>query len=299
VVSIKDYICVTFFRFYGIYDKKMKSGAYSMRRIFVALLVYSCLLISDILPTALSYAEKSISNLPIVAEDAAVFYLVPHQLTAELNKFSISLDSVSIKAAPLLKKNNNLFFPFKWLETAHLATIKWGAKTGSTWADFDAENSVPFPSLRLMPNQSKIFRYSDGTMTALDESIPKTFMKNGQLYIPLSLLPKMGINYTWRNGVMHWVWNDKVVKVLHPTYTTDKENITFSALVQKEFGHTGHRGMTSSIGGGISTTISLSGEEQKAYIRSYRGSPTTGSGSIMPVNVPFSANTKLCTPQSP
>ncbi|KAF6628204.1 hypothetical protein H6F38_20640 [Paenibacillus sp. EKM208P] len=227
-----------------------------MRRIFVALLVYSCLLISGILPTALSYAEKSISNLPIVAEDAAVFYLVPHQLTAELNKSSISLDSVSIKAAPLLKKNNHLYFPFKWLETAHLATIKRDAKTGSMWAEFDTENSVPFPSLRLMPNQSKIY---DGTMTALDESIPKTFMKNGQLYIPVSLLSKMGINYTWSNGVMHWVWNDKVVKALHPTYTTDRENITFSALVQKEFGHaylmvnTGHGGMTSSIGGGIST----------------------------------------------
>lgn len=230
-----------------------------MRRIFVSLLVSSCLLISGMLPTALSYAENSNSNLPVVAEDAAVFYLVPHQLTAELNKSSLSLDSVSIKAAPLLKKNNHLYFPFKWLETAHLATIKRDAKTGSMWAEFDTENSVPFSSLRLMPNQSKIFSYSDGTMTALDESIPKTFMKNGQLYIPVSLLSKMGINYTWSNGVMHWVWNDKVVKALHPTYTTDKENITFSALVQKEFGHayvlvnTGHGGMTSSIGGSIST----------------------------------------------
>lgn len=227
-----------------------------MRRFFVSLLVASCLLISGLLPTALSYAENSNSTLPVVAEDAAVFYLVPHQLTAELNKSSLSLDSVSIKVAPLLKKNNHLYFPFKWLETAHLATIKRDAKTGSTWAEFDTENSVPFPSLRLMPNQSKIY---DGTMTALDESIPKTFMKNGQLYIPVSLLSKMGINYTWSNGVMHWVWNDKVVKALHPTHTTDKENITFSALVQKEFGHaylmvnTGDGGMTSSNGGSIST----------------------------------------------
>lgn len=239
--------------------KKMKLGVYSMRRIIVALLVSSCLLISGILPTNLSYAKNSISNLPVVAEDAAVFYLVPHQLTAELNKSSVSLDSVSIKAAPLLKKNNHLYFPFKWLETTHLATINQDEKTGSTWAEFDTENSVPFSSFRLMPNQSKIFSYSDGTLTALDESIPKTFMKNGQLYIPVSLLPKMGINYTWSNGVMHWVWNDKVVKTLHPTYTTDRENITFSALVQKEFGHayvlvnTGHGGMTSSIGGSIST----------------------------------------------
>ncbi|KJD42362.1 hypothetical protein [Paenibacillus terrae] len=236
-----------------------------MRRIIVALLVSSCLLISGILPTNLSYAKNSISNLPVVAEDAAVFYLVPHQLTAELNKSSLSLDSVYIKAAPLLKKNNYLYFPFKWLETAHLATIKRDAKTFSTWAEFDTENSVPFSSLRLMPNQSKIFSYSDGTMTALDESIPKTFMKNGQLYVPVSLLPKMGINYTWSNGVMHWVWNDKIIKVLHPTYTTDKENITFSALVQKEFGHaylmvnTGDGGMTSSIGGSIST---LKGKEK-------------------------------------
>ncbi|KJD37359.1 hypothetical protein [Paenibacillus polymyxa] len=234
-----------------------------MRRIIVALLVSSCLLISGILPTALSYAENSISNLPIVAEDAAVFYLVPHQLTAELNKSSLLLDSVSIKTAPLLKRNNHLYFPFKWLETAHLATIKRDAKTGSTWAEFDTENSVPFPSLRLMPNQSKIY---DGTMTALDESIPKTFMKNGQLYIPVSLLSKMGINYKWSNGVMHWTWNDKLIKVLHPTYTTDKENITFSALVQKEFGpayllvNTGDGGMTSSIEGSIST---FKGTEKK------------------------------------
>ncbi|MMZ49557.1 hypothetical protein D1872_112570 [compost metagenome] len=237
----------------------MKLGVYSMRRIFVSLLVSSCLLISGLLLAPLSYAENSNSNLPVVVEDAAVFYLVPHQLTAELNKSSLSLDSVSIKTAPLLKKNNHLYFPFKWLETAHLATTKWDAKTGSTWAEFDTENSVPFSSFRLMPNQAKIFRYEDGTMTALDEPIPKTFMKNDQLYIPASLLPKMGINYTWSNGVMHWVWNDKVVKALHPTYTTDKEKITFSALVQKEFGHaylmvnTGHGGMTSSIGGSIST----------------------------------------------
>ncbi|MDY8049168.1 hypothetical protein UY416_23030 [Paenibacillus polymyxa] len=243
-----------------------------MRRIFVSLLVASCLLISGLLPTALSYAENSNSTLPVVAEDAAVFYLVPHQLTAKLNKSSLSLDSVSLKAAPLLRKNNHLYFPFKWLETAHLATIKRDAKTGSTWAEFDTENSVPFSSFRLMPNQSKIFRYSDGTMTALDESIPKTFMKNGQLYIPASLLPKMGINYTWSNGVMHWMWNDKVAKALHPTYTTDKENITFSALVQKEFGHayvlvnTGHGGMTSSIGGGISTFKGTEKTTEKSII---------------------------------
>ncbi|MET3209375.1 UNVERIFIED_CONTAM: hypothetical protein ABIC26_002319 [Paenibacillus sp. PvR008] len=107
-----------------------------MRRIIVALLVSSCLLISGILPTNLSYAKNSISNLPVVAEDAVIFYLVPHQLTAELNKSSLSLDSVSTKAAPLLKKNNHLYFPFQWLETAHLATIKRDAKTGSTWAEF-------------------------------------------------------------------------------------------------------------------------------------------------------------------
>ncbi|MCV9948943.1 copper amine oxidase N-terminal domain-containing protein [Paenibacillus sp. BT-177] len=230
-----------------------------MRRIFVSLLVSSCLLISGLLPTALSYAENSTSNLPVVVEDAAVFYLVPHQLTAELNKSSLSLDFVSIKTAPLLKRNNHLYFPFKWLETAHLATIKWDAKTGSTWAEFNTGNSVPFSSLRLMPNQSKIYSYFDGKMTALDESIPKTFMKNGQLYIPVSFLSKMGIIYTWNNGIMHWTWNDKIIKALHPTYTTDKENITFSALVQKEFGHaylmvnTGDGGMTSSIGGSIST----------------------------------------------
>ncbi|MNW39808.1 hypothetical protein D3C74_169020 [compost metagenome] len=206
-----------------------------MRRIIVALLVSACLL-SGKLPTNLSYAKNSISNLPVVAEDAAVFFLVPHQLTVELNESSLSLDSVSTKAAPLLKKNNHLYFPFKWLETTHSATIKRDAKTGSTWAEFDIGNSVPFSSLRLMPNQSKIYSYFDGKMTALDESIPKTFMKNGQLYIPVSLLSKMGINYIWSNGVMHWVWNDKVVKALHPTYTTDKENITFSALVQKSLG---------------------------------------------------------------
>ncbi|OBA00981.1 hypothetical protein A9P44_08435 [Paenibacillus polymyxa] len=43
-----------------------------MRRIFVSLLVSSCLLISGLLPTALSYAENSTSNLPVVVEDAAV-----------------------------------------------------------------------------------------------------------------------------------------------------------------------------------------------------------------------------------
>ncbi|MET3209374.1 UNVERIFIED_CONTAM: hypothetical protein ABIC26_002318 [Paenibacillus sp. PvR008] len=110
-----------------------------------------------------------------------------------------------------------------------------------------------------MPNRSKIYEYFNGSMKALDQSIPTTFMKNGQLYIPVSLLSKMGINRTWSKGVLHWNWNDKVVEVLHPTYTTDKENITFSALVQKEFGHaylmesTGQGGMTSAIGGGIST----------------------------------------------
>ncbi|URJ51595.1 hypothetical protein [Paenibacillus polymyxa] len=140
-----------------------------MRRIIVALLVSSCLIISCILPTDLSYAKNSFSNLPVVAEDAAVFYLVPHQLTAELNNSSLSLDSVSTKAAPPLIKNNHLYFPFKWLEITHSATIKRDAKTGSTWAEFDIGNSVLFSSLRLMPNQSKIYSYFDGKMTALDE----------------------------------------------------------------------------------------------------------------------------------
>ncbi|OAB25545.1 hypothetical protein PMSD_27725 [Paenibacillus macquariensis subsp. defensor] len=236
-----------------------------MRRVFRVLMICACLFASGILPVQLSYAKSAISDFPIVAEDAAVFYLVPHQLTASLNKSSVSLDSVMLKAAPLLKKNGQLYFPFKWLETAHLAKVKWDAKTGSSWAEFNSENRANFSFFRLMPNRSKIYLETNGSLEALDGTIPTTFTKNGQLYVPVSLLPRMGVNYSWSQGVMHLKWSDKVVKVIQPTYSTQNNTITFSALVQKEFGHVymlqnmGDGGFTSMIGGGIS---SITGTEK-------------------------------------
>lgn len=166
----------------------------SMRRVFIVLMVCACLIASGVFPVQLSYAKSSVSDFPIVTEDAAVFYLVPHKLTASLNKSSVSLDSVTLKAAPLLKKNGQLYFPFKWLETAHLAKVKWQAKTGSYWAEFNSENPGNFSFFHLLPNQSKIYVESNGSLEALDGTIPTTFTKNGQLYVPVSLFPRMGIN---------------------------------------------------------------------------------------------------------
>ncbi|MCQ6563288.1 hypothetical protein [Paenibacillus mendelii] len=237
-----------------------------MRRIIITLLLCTALLVAGLLPLNLSYAKSPISELPLVEGDAAVFYLVPHELTAALNKPSLTLDSKSLKAAPLLKRNGHLYFPFKWLETAHLATVKWDAKTGSARAQLNPDNPAYFTSFHLIPNRSKMYyREPDGSLGVLDETIPTTFAKDGLLYAPITLLSKMGVHYSFSKGVMHWVWNDKAIKVMHPTYTTQGDTITFSALAQKEYGHVyllqsmGIGGMTSVIGGGIS---SITGTEK-------------------------------------
>ena len=41
-----------------------------------------------------------------------------------------------------------------------------------------------------------------------------------------------------------------------------------------------------------------SGDEQKAYVKSYNTGPTIGDGSITPLNISF-RKTKLCMPVSP
>ncbi|UVI29196.1 hypothetical protein [Paenibacillus spongiae] len=237
-----------------------------MRRIIAVMLVCAGLLVSGVLPVNWSYAKSFDSaDLPIAAGDAAVFYLVPHRLTAALNKPSLTLDSVTMKAAPLLKKNGHLYFPLKWLETVHLGSVKWDAKTGSAWAELNPENQGYLLSFHLIPNRSKIYVESNGSLVALEETIPTTFAKDGLLYAPVTLLSRIGVNYSWSKGVMRWEWNDKAIKVLRPTYTTQGDTITFSALAQKEFGHVyllqslGIGGMTSVIGGGIS---SITGTEK-------------------------------------
>ncbi|WP_068784169.1 hypothetical protein [Paenibacillus phocaensis] len=68
------------------------------------------------------------------------------------------------------------------------------------------------------------------------QKILPPFMKNNTLYIPVSMLPKMNINYKWSRGTLQLTWNEMSAKVLHPVYTTEAGRITFSSLVQKGYG---------------------------------------------------------------
>ncbi|WP_314590358.1 hypothetical protein [Paenibacillus terrigena] len=238
-----------------------------MRRIILSVLLSIGILASSVsIPGSTSYAGTVQADLPITSEDTAVFQLVPHTLSASVNQPTATIDGVSTKVNPLLSQKGRLYFPAKWLESAKLAKIMKKTKTNSYWAEFNPGNATYFSFFHFKPNSSKLYTESNDKLTPLeDTTIPAPFMKNNALYLPVSLLTRMGINYTWEKGILKWTWTDKAVTVLHPTYTTDKERITFRALVQKGYDRVyllqnmGVGGMTSVEGGGIS---SLKGSER-------------------------------------
>lgn len=248
-----------------------------MKRIVNVLLVSACLLVSCVLPARSSYAESPVPDLPVIQEDVAIFYQETHQLTAKLNSPTLTLDSEEVKAAPLLIKNGRLYFPMRWLETAHLGTVKWDAKTGSASVDFDVENPPVFFPYRVKPNHSKL--YWDGEpLTEMDATIPTPFVQSGQLYIPVMLMPRMGINHSWSNGELNMWWTDKAIKVLQPELTTMDDTITFTALIDKYYidhhiylmQSWGIGGMTGGNAGNLKVTENVIGEPMMLDGKEYR-----------------------------
>lgn len=177
------------------------------------------------------------------------------------------LDSNSLQASPLLMKNGNLYIPIKWLELAGIGRIMKSTKTNSYWIDFSPEHPTYFSIIRFKADSSKLYVELNGKLTELDDKpkIPPPFMKKNTLYVPVSMLSRMGINYDWSQGTLQLKWSEKSVKVLQPVYATEAGRITFSALVQKEYGRIylmqsmGFGGMT---GVAIGGTSSLKGTEQ-------------------------------------
>ncbi|MNW34966.1 hypothetical protein D3C74_119530 [compost metagenome] len=216
----------------------MKSGDHVVRRIITKLLICAGLLASVTLPLQVGYAQASISELPIIENDAAVFQLISHKISAKLNKSTITLDSESLKVSPLLMKNGNLYLPIKWLELAQVGKIMKSTKTNSYWVEFSPDHPTYFSTIHFKPDSPKLYTESNGKLTVLDDAqkILPPFMKNNTLYVPVSMLPRMGMNYNWSQGNLQLTWNEMSAKVLHPVYTTEADRITFSSLVQKGYG---------------------------------------------------------------
>lgn len=216
----------------------MKSGVHVVRRMITKLLICAGLLTFVVLPLQVGYAQPSISELPIIEYDAAVFQLIPHKISAKLNKSTITLDSKSLKASPLLMKNGNLYLPIKWLEQAHIGRIMKSTKTNSYWVEFNPDHPTYFSAIHFKPDSSKLYIEENGKLRALDDTqkILPPFMKSNTLYVPISMLPEMKINYNWSQGILQLTWSEMSAKVLHPVYTTEAGRITFSALVQKGYG---------------------------------------------------------------
>lgn len=216
----------------------MESGDHFVRRIITKLLICAGLLASVVLPLQVSYAQAAIYELPIIENDAAVFQLTSHKISAKLNKSTITFDLESLKASPLLMKNGNLYLPIKWLELGHVGKIMKSTKTNSYWVEFSAGHPSNFTNIHIKPDSSKLYTESNGKLTALEDKqkILSPFMKSNTLYIPVSILPRMGINYKWSQGTLQLMWNEMSAKILHPVYTTEEGRITFSSLVQKGYG---------------------------------------------------------------
>lgn len=213
----------------------MESGDRVVRRIITKILICAGLLATVVLPVQVGYAQASISELPIDESDAAVFQVIPHKISAKLNKSTITLDTKSIKASPLLMKNGNLYLPIKWLELADVGRIMKSTKTNSYWVDFKPEHPTYFSVVHFKPGSSKLYTESNGKLELFDgaATILPPFMKNNTLYIPVSMLPRMAINFKWNQGTLKLTWNEMSAKVLHPVYTTEEGRITFSSLVQR------------------------------------------------------------------
>lgn len=245
----------------------MESGDLVLRRMFMKLWICAWLLAIVALPLQAGSAQASISELPIIEDDAAVFEVIPHKISAKLNKPTITVDSESLKASPLLNKNGNLYLPIRWLEQAHVGKIMKNTKTNSYWVDFNPGHPTTFWNLHFKANSSQLYIEENGKLTALEDvqKILPPFVKNNTLYVPVSMLPRMGINYNWNQGTLQLTWNEMSVRLLHPVYTTEEDRITFSSLVQKGYGRVylmqsmGFGGMTSVEMGGIS---SLKGTEK-------------------------------------
>lgn len=216
----------------------MESGDHVVRRIITKLLICAGLLASVVLPLQVGSVQASKSELPIIESDAAVFQLIPHKISAKLNKSTITLDSESLKASPLLMKNGNLYLPIKWLELAHVGKIMKSKKTNSYWVEFSPNHPTYFSTIHFKPDSSKLYIEENGKLTVI-EDVPKIlppFMKSNTLYVPVSMLPRMGINYNWSQGTLQLTWNEMSAEILHPVYTTETGHITFSSLVQKGYG---------------------------------------------------------------
>ena len=209
-----------------------------MRRMITVLFLCAGLLASVALPLQVGSAQAAKSKLPIMESDAAVFQVIPHKISAKLNKSTITLDSESLKASPLLKKSGNFYLPIKWLELAHVGKVMRSTKTNSYWVEFSPNHPTYFSAVHFRPDSPKLFTESNGKLELFDGAakILPPFMKNRTLYIPVSMLPQMNINYKWSQGTLHLTWNEMSAKVLHPVYTTEAGRITFSSLVQKGYG---------------------------------------------------------------
>ncbi|GBF77097.1 hypothetical protein PA598K_05621 [Paenibacillus sp. 598K] len=162
----------------------------------------------------------------------------PHELTAKLSQRSLNLDGKTIQAAPLVMKNDRLYFPLKWLETTGMATTHWDAKTGTAWADFRSENASYFSGVRIKPGDAKLYTYYNNKLEAIEDVGPyaPSFTQNGQLYIHAALLRWIGAEYVWSNNELRITWSDKVVAMQRDSFTTTSDKVTFSVLAQKEFG---------------------------------------------------------------
>lgn len=216
----------------------MESGDHVVRLIITKLLIYAGLLAFVVLPLQVGSVHASKSELPIIESDAAVFQLIPHKISAKLNKSTITLDSESLKASPLLMKNGNLYLPIKWLELAHVGKIMKSTKTNSYWVEFSPNHPTYFSYIHFKPDSSKLYIEENGKLTVIGDAqkILPPFLKSNTLYVPVSMLQQMGINYSWSQGTLQLTWNEMSAKILHPVYTTEAGHITFSSLVQKEYG---------------------------------------------------------------
>lgn len=216
----------------------MESGDRVVRRMITVLFLCAGLLASVALPLQVGSAQAAKSKLSIIESDAAVFQVIPHKISAKLNKSTITLDSESLKASPLLMKNGNFYLPIKWLELAHVGKIMKSKKTNSYWVEFSPNHPTYFSAVHFKPDSPKLFTESNGKLELFDGAakILPPFMNNRTLYIPVSILPQMNINYKWSQGTLHLTWSEMSAKVLHPVYTTEAGRITFSSLIQKGYG---------------------------------------------------------------
>ncbi|MBJ6361239.1 stalk domain-containing protein [Paenibacillus sp. GCM10012307] len=228
-------------------------------------------LISAMLMNSASFASTDATRAAdrLAAENYAVVSVDDHQLEIGSNKTEGTFDGRSFDMLPILIRNQMVYFPVRTLEKLGVAQVDWAAEQRQ--ANIFAVNALRATRKDVgIRERTKLLYNLDGTKLESTVAGSEPFIQQGRMYVPIDLLPLLGITVHYNQGRLTAKWSSKHLELGEARLRTEERTARINILYEKQlakpvFLKAGANGTATAITGEIIDHDALS--EEKSYNR--------------------------------